>query len=177
MIHVCESWTSIVARLGVGPLRKGRAQCPFCQSRSGFSCSDDKGCFHCFACDLRGDKITFVRQLTGWGFVDALQFFGQEPGRPPAPDPDLVRLREIKRGLKFWAGTLGRELRYEHYIRECLIRRARERLVQDADDEWAWNWLGWALTGLEKIAYQLDQLEGCGGEQLALYITLRGSSS
>ena len=35
--------------------------------------------------------------------------------------------------------------------------------------ERAWNWLGWAYTGLEALAYTLDLLEGTEAEQIEVY--------
>jgi hypothetical protein len=168
MILIAESWESIVHRTGIKRLRRGRGECPFCGSCTGFSSHEDRG-FHCFACGIHGDKIAFIQQLHGCGFKDALRFFGLEPGKPPAPDPETVRRRNIREGLRRWAMTLGKELRLEHYVRERVIARAQERLSRDPEDPMAWGWLAWAYKGLEAIAHTLDQLEGNETQQLQAY--------
>lgn len=166
------SWDFIADRIGVRRWKHGRGQCPKCDSRTGFSCHEDKG-FYCFACGRHGDKISFIMQYLNYNFKDALRFFGLEPGKPPAPDPAIERRRKARVGLQRWAKPTARELRDEHYIRERVIAAARRRLERDQEDEYAWNWLAWAYTGLEAIASKLDMLQGNEMEQIELYKSMR----
>jgi hypothetical protein len=158
-IEITETWNAILDRVHAKPLRRGRGPCPFCESRTGFSVHNEKG-FHCFACGIHGDKVSFIQQFHKCDFKDALRFFGLEPGRPPVPDPAEVRRRKIRANLQRWARTAARELRDQHYIRCVTEQAAVDLLRMDSEDEQAWDALAWALTGIDAIAYRLDQLEG-----------------
>lgn len=180
MISVDESWQSIFNRLGLGPIRGTRAKrCPFpdCESSSGFSISENKGgVFNCFKCGRHGDKIRFVQDVSSYDFKSALLWLGLTPGVPPTPDPAMTRRQRIREGLRRWAETTGRQLRYEHYVRERVCARAEERLQRNAEDEWGWAWLAWALPGQEQIAFLLDLLEGDEAEQLQAYREMRAAA-
>lgn len=168
MVLVDETWESIAQRMGVKAWRRGRGECPFCESKTGFSVHEEKG-FHCFACGVHGDKLTFVQQFHKCEFKDALRFFGLEPGKPPAPDPERIRRQRIRDGLKRWTDSQGKQLRYEHYVMERVIARANVRLEIDPEDEWAWSWLAWALPAQEVISYKLDLIEGDERQQLEAF--------
>jgi len=174
MIEIYESWDSIIHRIDGKPLRRGRGRCPLCESNTGFSVHEDRG-FHCFACGAHGDKISFVQQLHNFNFKNGLRFFGLEAGRPPAPDPVVIRRQKIREGLRRWARTVGRELRFEHHVRERVIVRAQDRLSRDPEDSWAWNWLAWALPGQEAISNRLDMIEGTDEKQLEAYRQVRAT--
>ena len=173
MIDVSESWESIFDRAGLKPPRRGRGQCPFCDSRTGFSCNEDKGLFFCFACNAKGDKISFIQQYYKTDFPGALQWFGIEPGRPPGPDPETVRKRKIREGLKTWARNIQRQLRNEFFAREKAITKASERLKRDPEDTKAWEWLAWALPGQAEREYYLDLLSGKEEQQLEIFKSWR----
>lgn len=176
MIPISESWESITHRAGVKHLRRGRGECPFCESRTGFSVNDEKG-FHCFACGVHGDKISFVQKLHKCDFTDALRFFGLEPGIPPKPDPAIERKRKARDGLKAWAEKIGKELRFEFYVREKVITRALQRLRRNADDSYAWNWLCWALIGHSALEYRLDTIDiGTEEQRLDAYRQWRNAA-
>lgn len=172
MVPVSESWESIASRTGIKFWRRGRGQCPFCESRTGFSVHGEKG-FHCFACGVHGDKISFIQHFHKCDFKDALRFFGLEPGKPPELDPAIEYRNKIRKGLETWTRTLSKELNKEHYIRERVITRALRRLRKAPEDSYAWNWLGWALPGLEAIAYRLDMLSGSESAQIETFKYLR----
>jgi hypothetical protein len=177
-ISTLPSWSEVYFRLGEHSPRRNRGRCPIHggDSPSSVSLDEDRGVYYCHVCHSGGDKITFVSEVLRCDFKDALRFFGIEPGMPPAPDPAVIRRRKIREGLRNWARTIGRELRFEHYVRERVIARAQERLARDPDDDWGWNWLAWAYTGLEAIAHKLGQLEGDEAQQVQAYKELREAS-
>jgi DNA primase len=172
MLTINETWDSIINQIGSKALRRGRGQCPLCESSTGFSANDNRG-FHCFACGAHGDKIGFVQQFCKCDFKAALRFFGLEPGRPPIPDPETERRRKIRQGLEAWARAQRKELSAAHYGREQLSTLALHRLRQDPEDAAGWDWLTKALPGLPGIEYQLDLLSGTEEEQIELYKHLR----
>ena len=172
MISISETWESILNRCGCNALRRGRGPCPFCESRTAFSVHEEKG-FHCFACGVHGDKISFIEQFHKCDFKDALRFFGLEPGRPPKPDPAVLRKKRIREGLKRWSWTLGKQLRREHYVLERVIACASRRLSADPEDPWAWTWLSWAMPIQEVLEYKLDLIDGDTRDQVTAYLELR----
>ncbi len=64
--------------------KKGKnlwACCPFHQEKSpSFSVSPDKGFYKCFGCDAAGDAITFVREIEGISFVEAMRYLANKYG-------------------------------------------------------------------------------------------------
>ena len=57
--------------------RKGRnyfGLCPFHNEKSpSFSVSPDKQIFHCFGCNVGGNVFTFLMQIEGISFIEAVQ--------------------------------------------------------------------------------------------------------
>ena len=52
--------------------------CPFHNEKSpSFSVSPDKQIFHCFGCGVGGNAITFIMNIEGCGFVEALQILAE----------------------------------------------------------------------------------------------------
>jgi DNA primase len=64
--------------------KKGKnlwACCPFHQEKSpSFSVSPTKGFYKCFGCDAAGDAITFVREIEGISFVEAVKYLAKKYG-------------------------------------------------------------------------------------------------
>jgi DNA primase len=64
--------------------KKGKnlwACCPFHQEKTpSFSVSPTKGFYKCFGCDAAGDSITFVREIEGISFVEAVKYLANKYG-------------------------------------------------------------------------------------------------
>ncbi|WP_419241426.1 DNA primase [Cardinium endosymbiont of Nabis limbatus] len=59
------------------------ACCPFHHEKTpSFSVSSEKGFYKCFGCDAAGDAITFVQQIEGTSFVEAITYLAQRYGIP-----------------------------------------------------------------------------------------------
>ncbi len=173
------SWHEIYSRLGGPAPRHRRGQCLIHRgdSLTSVSLDDERGLFHCHVCGAGGDRIDFISKALETDFAGALRFLGLEPGRPPAPDPAMIKLRRARVGLTAWADRVGRELRDERHACERVIARAEKRLHQNSDDAWAWSWLKWAYTGLDAIDYELDQTDiGTDAQRLAAYQNRRAAS-
>ena len=55
--------------------------CPFHAERSpSFSVSEKKGVFHCFGCQKGGDVISFVQEIQGISFPEAIRFLASRVG-------------------------------------------------------------------------------------------------
>ncbi len=57
------------------------ACCPFHQERTpSFSVSPTRGFYKCFGCDAAGDAITFIREIEGISFVEAVKYLANKYG-------------------------------------------------------------------------------------------------
>ena len=58
-------------------VRKGRrltGLCPFHSEKTpSFSVVDDDGFYHCFGCGVHGDAISFLREMDGLDFMEAVE--------------------------------------------------------------------------------------------------------
>lgn len=67
--------------------------CPFHSEKSpSFNVHEDRQFFYCFGCQAGGDVITFVRELNGYSFVEAIRHLAERAGlqvpelRPQSPE-------------------------------------------------------------------------------------------
>jgi len=72
------------------PLKKAgvnfKALCPFHQEKTpSFMVSPEKQIWHCFGCGRGGDAISFIMEMEGLEFYDALKFLGEKVGVKVAP--------------------------------------------------------------------------------------------
>lgn len=65
------------------------APCPFHHEKSAsFHCDDQKGFYYCFGCHVKGDALTFLREMDGMSFMEAVEALAGEAGLPmPERDP------------------------------------------------------------------------------------------
>ena len=84
-------------------IRKGRrfsGLCPFHSEKTpSFSVVDDDGFYHCFGCGAHGDAITFLREIDGLGFMEAVERLADMAGlvmpKSTLVDSAVTRQREI----------------------------------------------------------------------------------
>ena len=79
-------------------VKKGRrfvGLCPFHSEKTpSFSVVDDEGFYHCFGCGAHGDVISFLREIDGLNFLEAIERIAEIAGLS-VPKTDVV-------DLKFW---------------------------------------------------------------------------
>ena len=74
--------------------------CPFHQEKTpSFSVSPDRGTYHCFGCSVGGDAISFVQEIEGLDFVDAIEWLADRFSVPleyedSTPEADAQRKRK-----------------------------------------------------------------------------------
>ena len=75
--------------------------CPFHGEKTpSFHCEDRKGRYHCFGCGVSGDIFTFVTEIDGIQFPEAVERLANQAGvRMPARDKDAERQEKIKKDL------------------------------------------------------------------------------
>ncbi len=90
------SLSQIVGRKVTWDLRKSNqgkgdwwAPCPFHQEKTAsFHVDERKGYYYCFGCHAKGDGISFLRELDGMSFMEAVEEIARLGGiEMPAPDP------------------------------------------------------------------------------------------
>jgi DNA primase len=66
------------------------APCPFHEERTAsFHVEDRKGFYYCFGCHAKGDAISFLRQIDGLDFMEAVEALARDAGMEmPARDPE-----------------------------------------------------------------------------------------
>ena len=83
-------------------IRKGRRHsglCPFhAEKTPSFSVVDDDGFYHCFGCGVHGDAISFLREMDGLEFMEAIERLAEMAGlavpRTVPQDPAASRQRK-----------------------------------------------------------------------------------
>ncbi|MDA8729509.1 DNA primase [Alphaproteobacteria bacterium] len=83
-------------------IRKGRRHsglCPFHSEKTpSFSVVDDDGFYHCFGCGVHGDAISFLREMDGLEFMEAVECLAEMAGlavpRTVPQDPAASRQRK-----------------------------------------------------------------------------------
>ena len=154
--------STILSRLDISPGQRGRTKCPIHRGDNlqAFSFDDKRGQWYCFRCGFGGDAVELVKRSLGANFKTALRWLGLELGKPPAPDPVVIRKR--KEQLQHWAELLQlqRELRDEYRLRNLIAFHAGQRLRVDPDSWLAWELLDVAYSGrpLGAIEHELDEL-------------------
>ena len=102
--------------LDLKPAGTGRfkALCPFHNEKTpSFHVSRDRQTFHCFGCDKGGDVFTFLEDIEGIGFREALQNLAERAGIRfdgyAGPDKDADRERTELLKLQSFAARLYRD--------------------------------------------------------------------
>ena len=103
-------------------VRKGRrfsGLCPFHSEKTpSFSVVDDDGYYHCFGCGVHGDAISFLREMDGLEFMEAVERLADMAGMAMplgAPqDPKLTQQRKaaldiLETTATFFRAALDRE--------------------------------------------------------------------
>ncbi|MEN9558490.1 MAG: hypothetical protein RL141_859 [Candidatus Parcubacteria bacterium] len=114
--------------------------CPFHQENTpSFYVNRGRQSFHCFGCDKGGDILTFVQEMEGIGFREALEHLAQKAGvtlpAPSAADAqkssERKRLQEVNElAAKFFRATLLQSPEAEH-ARAYAAKRGIDDLTGD----------------------------------------------
>lgn len=171
--------SEVLPGLGVPPGQHCRTQCPIHQgdSRSAFKYKDETGTWYCFRCGVGGDVIRLVELSLGTDFRGALRWLGIEPGRPPAPDPKVIRVRKAQETFRAWLKKTRRNMRETYYQQGIIAFAMRRRLQANPEDLAAWDALAEALHGHAALEHKLDAINGCLEAQAELFRFMKGTTN
>lgn len=142
-----------------------KARCPFHNERTpSFMVSRERGSWHCFGCARGGDIFSFVQEIEGMDFPEALRFLAKRAGvEIRSVDPKLATQRTKLLDVMRWA------MRYYH---EVLLKANEAKIARDyltkryvsaeTIEEWQ---LGYAPTGGD-VAYRALRKKGFSDEDI-----------
>ncbi|MEM9248958.1 MAG: DNA primase [Pseudomonadota bacterium] len=172
------SLSQIVGRKVTWDMRKSNqskgdwwAPCPFHQEKTAsFHVDERKGYYYCFGCHVKGDAITFLRELDGMSFMEAVEEMAKIGGvEMPAPDPKAAAkaktrakltdvmdhaVRHFRRNL---ASAVGSEAR--GYLNSRGLSKETIEAFEIGYAPPGWEGLREALTS---GGVELDQVLACG---------------
>jgi len=71
--------------------------CPFHgEKTASFSVNQDKQIYHCFGCGAGGGVVSFIMQIEGLSFPDAIRFLAEKAGMS-VPEEDLSKTQRLRR--------------------------------------------------------------------------------
>lgn len=128
-----------------------KAKCPFHNEKTpSFMVSADKQIWHCFGCDKGGDIFTFVQEIEGIEFVEALRILAKKAGvqlvvQDPAIQNEKTKMYDIiKWATAYFQKILldsPRAIKARDYLK---IRGVSEEMIDDFR-------LGYSLTDWENL--------------------------
>lgn len=113
-----------------------KACCPFHDEKTpSFNVRPDKGFYHCFGCGAHGDAISFVRELEGLGFTEAVEELAKRAGMEVPYDQSAKREQQQARTLtdaldfasRFYQGALTGQA--GAYARDYLSQRGLDQAI------------------------------------------------
>ena len=149
-----------------------KALCPFHREKTpSFYINRPRQSWHCFGCDIGGDVISFVMQMEGMEFPEALQHLATKAGiELPQYKPENVgkkkRIYEVNdSAVKYFASQL-RDVSASEFARTYLKNRGVDELTTDqwklgyASD--SWDTFSKALLAKQFLAKELVDAGLCG---------------
>ncbi|AUH63511.1 DNA primase [Paracoccus zhejiangensis] len=106
------------------------APCPFHQEKSAsFHCDDQKGFYYCFGCQAKGDALTFLRELDGLDFMDAVKVLANEAGLA-VPEADPRARERTDHRSKLFEVTEAANRWYRMQLQTAQAAEARDYLAR-----------------------------------------------
>jgi len=181
MTNVSISYREILRRLGARMGGKNRSSCPIHSGHNPsalvFDESDDH--YFCFACGAHGDRIDLIQQTLKIGFRDALIWAGVDPARlKPGctrnADSAALEQRRRRRALAEWAASTGKRLRRYLFDLDRIAFHARQRLINNPDDDLAWDLARIAFADEARVEYLVSLLDGSESDQRLAFKLIEG---
>ena len=128
-----------------------RARCPFHQEKSpSFIVSPDKQIYHCFGCGRGGDIFSFIQEIEGVNFVEALRILAPKAGVSlKRQDPKLSSERNRVMDIM----DISRKFYHKNLLESPFAEKARKYLLdrglkEETMEEWQ---IGFSLDSWDSI--------------------------
>jgi DNA primase len=146
-----------------------RANCPFHNEKSpSFMVSEEKQIWHCFGCQKGGDVFSFVMEMEGLEFREALKILADKAGvklqnfNPEKQKKESRTLEILELATKFYEIQLWKGEGTKKILNYLENRGFSEKTIKNFRLGYAPK--GWrnALTFLEKRGYSVDEISQTG---------------
>lgn len=122
----------VLEKEGIELSRNNTALCPFHEEKTpSFKVFPDSQRFHCFGCGKSGDVITFIQELRGISFRDALHYLGICGNQPLPVNNRENRKRDLVRQFRKWCNDYGNQLADRY--RDCLDKTENLKTMEEAE--------------------------------------------
>ncbi len=179
ILHTVQNYVSLKKS---GSSFKGL--CPFHDENTpSFYVTPSKGIFKCFGCGVGGNVISFMMEIEGWSFPEAVRQLAERNGvEIPEEDPEAAkRAKKRRQGKKlYWKIMELARAFFEEQLWSEAGRAARHYLSErEIDDETARDFgLGYAPQGWQNLLDHLQRngISGKLAERAGLAIARNNSS-
>lgn len=133
-----------------------RTNCPFHNEKTpSFFVNRPRQSWHCFGCNIGGDMISFVQQIEGLDFIDALEHLADKAGVTlPSYNPQTSGLKKRLQELNDYAAKLMRHVLISDPEAATARRYVADRGVDDLTaDLWRLGYVPKDWHSLEKKFY------------------------
>lgn len=152
--------------------------CPFHSEKTpSFTVTPEKGLYHCFGCGKGGDIFSFVMEMDGVSFADAVDILAryagiEKPGKQKQSNTHHDRLASVNklaqdRFTQFLWSEKGK-LYLDYLLSRGLSRITIETFALGASPD-DWRWLTPALESSEKDAMELGLIKESKGSRYDFY--------
>ncbi|MBU0646923.1 DNA primase [Patescibacteria group bacterium] len=134
-----------------------RACCPFHHEKSpSFTVSPEKQIWHCFGCQKGGDVFSFVMEMEGISFVEALRMLASKAGVIlKKADPAITSQRNRLLDVSELASKYFHKVLLDSSIAELARQYLKDRgLIEDTINNWA---IGYSPDGWENLVNFLKE--------------------
>ena len=91
--------------------------CPFHSEKTpSFSVSPDKQIYHCFGCGKGGGVISFVQQIEGLDFTEAVEFLARRAGMPLPQQDEQEQKRASRRARLYELNKAAAKHWYQNLV-------------------------------------------------------------
>ncbi len=123
---------TVLGREGINLNRNNMVQCPLHDDETpSFKVFPDSQKFHCFGCGKNGDVISFIQELKGVGFREALRYLGISGNQSIRVSARETKMGDLVRRFRKWCRDYGNQLADRY--RDCLQRTADLKSMEEAE--------------------------------------------
>ena len=135
----------VLRHQNIDPGNRGLCKCPLCDPKRehGSSFSYRGEVWHCFRCHEKGNAISLMRKLSGWGWSASVRALGGDPRAPEfhqlrerPSSPSDERTREHRALLKKLEASRDQQIAEAQATTEPEWLPVRERIIRESYERW-----------------------------------------